>query len=429
VTKLLTIGASAVLSTLFSFAGEAAVTETVLHGFQGGADGLSAQGSLIMDSSGAFYGVTQSGGSANAGIVFKLTAPPSGTGTWTEEVLHDFAVDGVDGTFPAAGLIMDASGALYGTTTSGGTIGAGIVFKLTPPTNGATTWTETVLHSFKGGNDGGVPQARLLADASGALYGTTTQGGGTEPFGTVFKLTPPAAGTTSWTEKILHSFSLSGSATVGPGADGIMPQADLIMDSKGALYGTTSQGGAGGVGIAFKLTPSATGATTWTETILYAFQGGTDGSNPAAGLLMDATGALYGTTVSGGDFDQGEVFKLIPPTAGQNAWIKGQAYAFKGGTDGSGPRSDLIMDASGALYGTTEGGIGNSFGTAFKLTAAPSNVIATGLVETILHNFTGSDGNAPAAGLLLKTSSGSIFGTTTGGGTLHNGGTVFKLAD
>src|ERR1035438_1221071 len=154
--------------------------------------------------------------------------------TWAaaqEKVLHNFNHDGTDGWRPEAGLIFDAAGNLYGTTSQGGSSGVGTVFELTPATGG--TWTEKVLHSFGGGADGGYPEAGLILDAAGNLYGTT-QWGGTSTVGAVFELTPAAGGT--WTEKVLHSF-------LNDGTDGVNPVAGLIFDGAGNLYGTTYQGG------------------------------------------------------------------------------------------------------------------------------------------------------------------------------------------
>ena len=204
---------------------------------------------------------------------------------------------------------MDAAGNLYGTTVMGGAYNRGEVFELTP--NAAkTTWTETVLYSFCGQprcSDGIYPEAGLIMDATGHLYGTTERGGGgiNYDYGTVFELTPNAAKTT-WTETVLYSFCSRGTCT-----DGAAPTAGLIMDATGHLYGTT----AGYYGTVFELTPNAA-KTTWSETVMHSFTGGSDGSDPVAGLIFDASGALYGATASGGDLSCdsgsgcGSVFKL-----------------------------------------------------------------------------------------------------------------------
>ncbi len=190
-----------VLKLTPSAKGKTAWTETVLYSFKGGSDGATPIARLIADS-GALYGTTAGGGSGNNGTVFKLTPPTKGQTAWTETVLYSFK-GGSDGATPIARLIAD-SGALYGTTAGGGSGNNGTVFKLTPPTKGQTAWTESVLYSFKGGGDGATPIGGLIAD-SGALYGTTA-GGGSGNNGTVFKLTPPAKGQTAWTESLLYSF-------------------------------------------------------------------------------------------------------------------------------------------------------------------------------------------------------------------------------
>src|ERR1700730_2921679 len=229
-----------------------------------------------------------------------------------ETVLYSLT-SGSDGANALAGLISDNQGALYDTTEIGGTGNVGTVLKLTPPANGQTAWTETVLYSFKGGSDGATPIAGLIADNSGALYGTTA-GGGSGNNGTVFKLTPPAKGQTAWTENVLHSFK--------GGSGGATPIAGLIADNSGALYGTTAGGGSGNNGTVFKLTPPTKGQTAWTETVLHSFKGGSGGATPIAGLIADNSGALYGTTAGGGSGNNGTVFKLTPPTKGQTAWTE-----------------------------------------------------------------------------------------------------------
>ena len=310
--------------------------ESVLYSFTNSPDGALPQASLIADASGALYGTTTSGGtgcsSGACGTVFKLTPPPKTGGPWTENVLYSFT-GGSDGGIPLGSLFADASGALYGTTEVGGSGGGGTVFKLTPPTPPATTWTVSVLYSFAGGSDGANPQAGVIADTSGALYSTTLQGGVSggcagRGCGTVFKLTPPTPPATTWTESVLYIF------TDVP--DGSLPQAGLIIaDASGALYGTTQGGGIGctgnpvpGCGTVFKLTPPTPPATTWTVSVLYNFTGGSDGAVPDAGLIADASGALYSTTANDGGTGCsgsgcGTVFKLQLPAIFQG--VPGQA--------------------------------------------------------------------------------------------------------
>jgi uncharacterized repeat protein (TIGR03803 family) len=246
--------------------------------------------------SGVLYGTANNGGAAGFGTVFNLTAPISAS---SFAVLYTFGGPPGDGANPQASMITDATGALYGTTLSGGQSNAGTVFKLTPVAGG--TWTETVLYSFTGGNDGRWPTSNLLFDASGALYGVT-QFGGLNNSGTVFKLTPPSTVGAGWTETVLHAFA--------GGSDGAGPLAGLIFDGSGALYGTTPTGGANNQGTIFKLTPPAAAGGAWTESILWNFTGGNDGSFPGnGGLVADTSGALYGTTYQGGAYGGGTIYQ------------------------------------------------------------------------------------------------------------------------
>ena len=208
-------------------------------------------------------------------------------------VLHNFG-QGTDGLSPLASLTVDPSGNLYGTTNSGGAYKAGIVFKLTP--GAAGTWDETVIHEFGSGIDGRNPQASLIFDAAGNLYGTTNAGGPLH-YGTVFQLTPVAGG--GWSETVIHNFN---------SPDGQASQSGLIMDLAGNLYGTTFVGGAYGLGVAFELMPR--GGVVWTEKVLHNFGHGQDGAYCQAGLIFDQAGNLYGTTVNGGTYNQGTVFEL-----------------------------------------------------------------------------------------------------------------------
>jgi uncharacterized repeat protein (TIGR03803 family) len=223
---------------------------------------------LIMDNAGALYGTTSEGGTLDLGTVFQLTPPPKGQTAWTPAVLHSFT--GFDGTAPVAGLIFDSKGALYGTTSAGGTLHAGTVFKLTPPATGQTKWIPTVLWQVPGGSFGASPKASLSFDSKGVLYGTNnTEGehGG----GTVFKLTPPTAWHTAWTPDLLHSFN---------GDDGVGPRSKLIIDSAGALYGTTAAGGTNNNGTVYKLAPPITFLNSKVA-------GVPDGAIPQGGLIVN----------------------------------------------------------------------------------------------------------------------------------------------
>jgi uncharacterized repeat protein (TIGR03803 family) len=238
--------------------------------------------------------------------VFELS--PNAGGGWTEKVLHSFKNNGNDGSSSYASLIFDGVGNLYGTTAGGGAKSLGTVFELRPKTGGG--WTEKLLHSFiDSGKDGYYPEAGLIFDASGNLYGTTAFGGSgscTDGCGTVFELTPKTGG--GWTEKILHNLNNNGKDGYYPFARG------LIFDGAGNLYGTTESGGSGscrdGCGTVFELTPKTGGG--WTEKVLYNFKNNSrDGRKPGAGLIFDASGNLYGTTYGGGH-GGGTVFEITP---------------------------------------------------------------------------------------------------------------------
>ena len=386
--------------------------------------------------------------------MFELT--PGSKGVWTETILYDFS-GGADGAGPAANLIFDSAGNLYGTTEYGGDFNCngqsyntscGTVFELTP--NGTGTWSETVLHTFTY-SDGAYPLSSLVFDSGGNLYGTTSSGPGfacnQSGCGTVFRLTPKSDG--SWTQTIIYNFE--------GGPDGADPMAALVLDGSGNLYGTTAMGGFTGCyqncGTVFELTPATKG--NWSETILHRFgfggvAGTNDGSLPTAGLLLDQEGNLYGTaslggSVGGGCSDYGiygncgTVFKVTHTAS--HRWETSLVYAFPPGIQGTGPRAGLVFDIAGDMYGTTgtggtnncsSGGDGaNGCGTAFELKPQPSG----GWKEIVLHTFNGLiDGAGPAASL-ISDSSGNIYGTTSNGGSASCigrdapcGGTVFELS-
>jgi uncharacterized repeat protein (TIGR03803 family) len=282
--------------------------ELILHSFGNGIDGQYPNGSLILDSAGNLYGTTKNGGSnfcifmgTNCGTVFELS-----TKTGAERILHNFQQDGdIDGYYPLGSLIFDSAGHLYGTTSFGGSGFEGVVFELFPRANGK--WGEKILHSFAfNGTDGANPDSSLVFDSAGNLYGTTSLGGN-QPIalGTVFELSPGAGG--AWTETILHNFG-------DCAADGCGPTGSLILDSTGNLYGTAPSGGTDDGGVVFELTPA--GGGVWTDTVMFTFTsvGGdyTYGENPEAGLVFDASGNLYGTAHGGGEFNGGTVFEITP---------------------------------------------------------------------------------------------------------------------
>jgi uncharacterized repeat protein (TIGR03803 family) len=337
------------------------------------------------------------------------------------------------GDTPDGSLIADSAGNLYGTASGGGPSGPGLVFELSPPAAAQTAWTETVLHAFTGNPDGGVPRGSLIFDHAGNLFGTTAEAGASnQGYGTVFELSPPAAGHTGWTEKVLLSFD---------GGDGEFPLGSLIFDRAGNLYGTTSGGGPGGCsnpfidgcGEVFELTKPAAGQTAWTENVLFGFSGA-NGSQPSGSLIFDSAGNLYGTaersSTSGGSCcGDGVVFELSPPPAGQTTWTEKTLYAFAGtngvNPDGAYPFGSLIFDSAHNLYGTTSaGGAGkHPGGTVFELKRPKSP--ATVWTEKVLTSFTYATGNEPL-GSLIFDSAGNLYGTANGRGA-SGVGSVFEL--
>lgn len=310
--------------------------ETVLHSFAGGMDGANPQGSL-MHMGGSLYGTTPAGGASGSGTVFKVTGEK-------ETVICSFA-GGTDGAKPAAGLVRDAAGNLYGTTSAGGANGNGTVFKLAPPEKGGN-WAKSVLYSFGTGTDGSVPVAGVIL-RSDNLYGTTSAGG-TYGYGTIFELVPG----TPWTEKILYSFQDTD--------DGGVPYAGLIAGKAGSFYGAATEGGTGGGGTIFKLTPSG---DSWTLIVLYSVPGwGISGSY--RNVVLDASGNLYATTHCDGEYNAGTVYKLTP--AGES-WTNTVLYNFTGGSDGLYSFSNLVL-VDGKLYGTTKYGGAAGGGVIFEVT-------------------------------------------------------------
>ncbi len=384
-----------VLSVAFLAGNALASNEKVLHSFNAG-DGSYPVAALIADQSGNLYGTTRYGGANGQGTVFELT---NSNGVWNETILYSFA-GGSDGASPAASVVFDPAGNLYGTTRLGGPDNAGTVFKLSS-SNGA--WKESVLYSFTGGNDGGSPQAALTI-VGNALIGTTPSGG-TYGNGTVFGLRQVNA---QWHEEALYSF-------VGGSSDGAYPYSTLILDKAGNIYGTTESGGPNQAGSVFELSLSG---GKWNEKVLYFFTGNLDGGSVNAGVIFDKAGNLYGMSTSGGKYNSGTVFELTPSNG---SWAEAVLYNFSGGNDGGFPSDAPVMDKNGNLFGTTFNGGTNGYGTVFQL--SPS---AGAWTETVLYNFTGgNDGALPLASLLIYKN--GLVGPATEGGS-NNTGVVFSLS-
>lgn len=360
-----------------------AQTFNVLHDFAG-ADGASPYAGVLVGAAGTIYGTTSAGGAANLGTVFKIDAAGH------LSTLHSFT-GSPDGATPYGGLIFDPAGNLYGTTAAGGAANLGTVFRLD------TSGHLSLLHSFAGGLDGSTPEAGLVRDNSGNVYGTTVVGG-SSGWGTVFKIDEIGD------ESVLYNFTL--------GADGGIPTGPLVRDSSGNLYGATNDGGIPnacfvgrfGCGVVFKLDSSGN------ETVLYTFTGGLDGGEPLYGALVrDSSGNLYGTTAAGGSADNGVIFKV--DTSGTETVL----HTFT--NHGAFPAAGLVLDAAGNLYGTTENGE-MGFGIVYKLDPA-GNI-------TVLHAFSGGADGANPYSTLAADPAGNLIGTTFAGGA-SNLGTVFGV--
>lgn len=399
-----------------------AQTESILYNFKSGTkDGAYPISGLTQDSSGNFYGTTYEGGAHGKGTVYKLSESGS---SWTDSVLWNFGIV-LDGAYPEASPFIDSDGVLWGTTVGGGlvsgaagcTSGCGTFYTLADV---AGEWVESPLFSFPPGNAGYNPvtMGHLIQDSNGNFYGTAVRGGA-HGSGVVFELTLGNGGTT---ETVLYSFDSD-----DRNSSGVTPEGALVIDGSGNLYGTTTEGGSNrlcndaGCGTVYELSPPVPPSTTWTETIIHTFQGGViDGSGPVASLIFDSTGDLYGTTTSGGLYGDGTAFELSPSVGG--GWTETKIFNFGStASDGRKPECSLVMDSNRNLYGTTIAG-GSGYGTVFKLTPDIDT-----WTETILHSFafSRSDGEDPVGGLLMD-SSGNLYGTTEYGGT-NLYGTVFKV--
>lgn len=393
------------LGALMAPAALAQAREKVLYSFCAEslcADGEGPVGKLVSDGVGNLYGTTVWGGLYGYGVVFEIK--PSSGGIWTESVLYNFCVNGIencpDGANPMAGLSFDESGNLYGTTQGGGTYGLGTVFELTPPATQGGAWTESLLWSFGASGDGAYPVCDLILDADGKLYGTTTTdkiyGGGI-----VFQLSPGVDG--QWSEDVLFAF---GPTTSG----GFDPRAGVTFDKLGNLYGTTARGGSKGQGdgVVYRLSPNL--QLPWTETVLFKFKPQT-GIAPLSTVTFDSLGNLYGTVSEDGGFNGG-IFKLTPEG-------RERSLLFLGTSGPSSPTAGVLLDGR-TLYGTTtEGGL-HGGGTVFE---------ASGTTATVLYGFCSqpgcSDGNQPQSAVIRLGK--SLYGTTYVGGA-WNCGAVYQIS-
>jgi uncharacterized repeat protein (TIGR03803 family) len=380
----------------------------VLYNFTGAGDGANPYSGVTMDKAGNLYGTAFGGGVAGNGTVYQLKHKGSG---WVLNVLYSFT-GGSDGYGPSQGVIFGPDGALYGTTSSGGqlggpcdSVGCGTVFKLRPGPTACKTalcpWTKTALYAFQGGADGIGPfLGDLVFDPVANIYGTTCCGGSLGGNGTVFELTPSGSG---WTESVLHSFGGSG--------DGVQPWNGVTLDNGGNLYGTTTNGGSSNAGMVFQLVRSM----GWTEKSPYSFADGNDGGYPLSGLIFDQEGNLYGATTDGGTGGGGTVFVLTPSGG---SWTYSVLSNLAGTPGGCGPEGNLVMDQAGSLYGTTMCDGAYGFGSVFKLTPTSQPP----WTYTSLHDFTGgNDGGYPLGVNVILDTNGNLYGTSSGGGTSGQG--------
>lgn len=319
---------------------------TVLYNFTGGSDGGEPYKGVTLDSQGNLYGTAGVGGKyvgpcsdTGCGVVFKLT---NSGGTWKQTVIHYFT-GGNDGWGPGSGVTVDANAAVYGTTPLGGTNNAGIIYQLS---NAGGNWTEKIVHTFTGGNDGlGGSAGRLLPDGAGGFFGACTAGGA-HGDGVIFHLTPNATG---W--KLVTLYAFLGMPDAG------FPYGGLVLDKAGNLYGTNYYDGANDLGSVYQLKNNHDG--TWSEKVLYSFTGGSDGSSPISNLVFDSAGNLYGTTSEGGapGCQCGTVFRLSPRNG---SWVETTLHRFAGPPDGAFVYNGMVVDSAGNYYGATvHGGTAN----------------------------------------------------------------------
>jgi uncharacterized repeat protein (TIGR03803 family) len=339
--------------------------------------GANPQGALVEDSSGNLYGVTTNGGAHGYGSIFEVARGSDSITTLT-------SFDNANGAFPEGRLLIDSAGNLYGTTSAGGANGDGTVFELQSGSHSVAT-----LGTFNGSN-GAAPAAGLIRDSAGDLFGATSSGGDANGDGTVFEIVNGSNTITT-----LVQFN---------GADGSGPLGEMVMDSQGNLYGTTTAGGANGNGTIFKI---ASGSLT----TLASFNG-TNGDSPQGALLRDSGGDLFGTTYDGGAFDDGTVFELASGSSTITTLV-----SFNG-TNGANPISGVVMDNNGDLFGTTSsGGDANGDGTVFEIAQGTDTITTLALLNS---------GNGSGPNGLLIDSSGDLFGTTSNGGA-DGYGVVFEL--
>jgi uncharacterized repeat protein (TIGR03803 family) len=384
----------ALLSALIASMPAEAQSETVLYNFcsrRGTCpDGAYPLSRLTADAAGNLYGTTHSGSSRYGSYGDVFEASSNGSGSRNETVLYAFT-GGTDGAYPQfSPVTFDNLGNLYGTTQDGGAFGYGVVFELHPTGSG---WTETVLHSFAGTGDGSGPDTGVIIDAAGNLYGAAPRGGPGN-VGIVFELSPSGE---DWTEQVIYTFDIS--LYFAPSG--------LTMDTRGNIFGAANL-------TVFELSPNGSGG--WMPTVLHTFPGKYLGvvGTPA----LDNAGNMYGTLLlekENGTMGVGEVYKM---TQRNGQW---KMQTLQRWEDGTGPYAGVVLDASGNIFGTTIGGGSNGQGTVFELVAVKNKPYK----QEVLWNFNGADGGLPASSLILD-SAGNLYGTAEFGGSIGFG-TVFEV--
>jgi uncharacterized repeat protein (TIGR03803 family) len=373
-------------------------TFSVIHTFANSPDGFMPLGGVTLRS-GNLYGTTPVGPFSGYGTVYQISHVGS---NWITETIYLFNNHG-DGNIPVAPVVFGPDGHLYGTTQYGGVYDQGTVFRLTPSSNICRTvncfWNEEIVYSFNGMDGAGGTFGPLTWDAQGDIYSTTLAAGLDQGYhGSVYQLTPSGNG---WNLNTLHFFPQVGS-------DGYAPGGGVIFDKDGNLWGTTAGGGDSGQGTIFELKNMP--GMGWQESVVHSLQGDTDGQLPVAGLIVDSSGNFYGGTQGGGVGGGGTIFELSP--AG-DSWTFQVLHNFSG-TKGTycGLSAALSMDAAGNLYGTTFCDGANQHGNVFKLTNTPN-----GWVYSSLYDFTGgSDGSGPTSNVTIDTD-GTLYGTASQGGS------------
>ncbi len=400
--------------------------EHVLYSFAPRTDGNYPVGSLVAGADGSIYGTTLEGGRHSpkcgrigCGIAYRLSPPAKGQSGWTETIIHRFR-GSPDGSNPFAGVVSDSSGALYGTTMNGGTANLGTVFKLTPPADGDTEWHEEVIHSFLGGTDGAFPAIGVAVRPGGAIIAAAGN--------CVIRLRQPDTSRRRWRSRTIYTFS--------GGADGYQP-VGLLAGPNGKIYGAAFGGGRDGdcgghsCGMVFELRHVGGAHEGWGLIDLYEFPGMQNGSAPNSGLIADATGALYGTTIPAALSDGPSIYRLSPPAHRSGSWTLDTLYTFAQSIESAIPAPSLAMGGDGVLYLPT--GFGGApdcmqhrvgCGSIEEITP-PTPQPDTWTASTLYAFGPGKKGHNATA-VVLRPGSSTIFGTTGAGGDAGRG-TVFAI--